>query len=77
MENSSKNSGIAAFLASTSTLIFFPLEKVKYHMIVSTPYQQNFHPYYKNSYEALQKLSSQGIKQLFRGWHFQLISSLS
>lgn len=76
-ERSSSKSSIAAFVAGSTTIMLFPLEKIKLHMIVSDKVSQNHVPYYKNSLEAFRTLKAQGIRNLYRGFHFQFTVSIA
>jgi len=74
---SSSKSSIAAFVASASTIVLFPLEKAKLHIMVSDGHSKNYIPYYKHSFEVFKQLHSQGFRNLYRGCHFHLANSVA
>ena len=76
-EKSSIRSSISGFVAGCSTMILFPLDKMKVHMIVSEKDSRNFIPYYHSNLDLIRAMKQKGIRYLYRGFHFQLSSSIS
>lgn len=71
-------STIAGFTAGSSSLILFPLELIKVHMMVSDGHSKNYIPKYNNPLHALKLIyKEQGILGLYRGCHFTLFSSIA
>jgi len=77
-ERSQVASALSGMAGSAGTLLFYPLEMLKVHMIVSDGHSKNAIPYYRNAYHALKSIyESQGFLQLYRGCHINIFSTFA
>lgn len=76
-ERSSKNSSISGFVAGCTTWLLFPLDKMKIHMIVSEKHSGNYIPFYRSNMELWKNMYNKGFKYMYRGFHFQMSSSVA
>mmetsp|Transcript_25542 Transcript_25542/g.44554 ORF Transcript_25542/g.44554 Transcript_25542/m.44554 type:complete len:297 (-) Transcript_25542:636-1526(-) len=73
-----KKAAWSAFFAGCSSIIFYPLELLKVHRIVSDGHSKNFMEQHSNSFITLQSvLKKEGVLALYRGCHLQIIDGLS
>ena len=76
-QKSSFKSSLSGFIAGTSTLILFPLDKMRIHMIVSEKQQRNYIPFYKSNLDLLKTMWKKGLRYTYRGFHFQASTSIA
>lgn len=71
-------SALAAFVASLSTTIFYPLELARVHLAVYDVNGRNNIPKYSNFLHAIQSLyKKNGVSALYRGWQFNIVGSVA
>lgn len=71
-------STVSGFAAGTGSIVLFPLELIKVHMMVSDGHSKNLIPKYNNPLHALKLIyKEQGALGLYRGCHFTLFSSIA
>lgn len=77
-EPTPKKAAMSAFLAGCSSMLFYPLELLKVHRIVSDGHSKNYMNQFPNSYLALRTLvRNEGVSALYRGCHLQLIDGIA
>jgi hypothetical protein len=69
---------ISGFVAGMSTVVFFPLEMLRNHLIVSDGHSQNHLPKYRNTFDAFRHIwQSRGIGGLYKGCYFHIINGFA
>jgi solute carrier family 25 (mitochondrial folate transporter), member 32 len=76
-ERSSKKSSLAGFIAGCSTMVLFPLDKMKVYMIVSERQSRNYIPYYSSSLHLFKYMKEKGLRYMYRGFHLQTSTSIA
>jgi hypothetical protein len=71
-------SSMAGFIGQSSTILLFPLEALKIHLMVSDGFSANHIPKYKNSLQALKFIyNKSGIFGLYQGCYTTFFASIA
>ena len=78
MANTNFQAAFAGFVSSTATSLFFPLETIKVHLMVSDGRSANHTPHYSGPFHVLKELYKEGgVGRLYRGWYLTSANSFS
>ncbi len=78
MANTNFQAAFAGFLSSTATSVFFPLETIKVHLMVSDGRSANYAQHFSGSLHVLKELYKKGgVGRLYRGWYLTSANSFS